>query len=149
MSVNLVGTCTVNKSVTPIRLELRCYFSQLLKKNREKQSHPTDRHKVKPRFYGEALTLDDVFERLLEEEETKKKLIEEKKEESKKRQKKKISQRKKCTGKVAQKKSKNRSKTKEKKESLVSSSSCSEDDNENICKECHVKYQDDDELWMG
>lgn len=67
VSVELVGTCTIKSAVTPIRLHLRGYFSQLLQKNRERSTHPADKRKVKPRFYGEALTVDEIYERLVEE----------------------------------------------------------------------------------
>ena len=39
-----------------------------MQKNKENKSRPTDKRKVKPRFYGEALTVNDVYQRLAEEE---------------------------------------------------------------------------------
>ena len=64
------GTVTVAKTTTPIRFQLRGYFAQLLQAKKP-SSKSTDKRKVKPKFYGEALTTDDVFQRF-EEEETRK-----------------------------------------------------------------------------
>ena len=79
VTVNLVGTCTVDSSVTPVRLELKGYFSRLLQKNQGKQApcNDTRAQKVKPQFYGEAVTLDEIYQRLRDEEEAKKKQLEE------------------------------------------------------------------------
>lgn len=60
--VLLDPTVTVEKETTPIRLQLRGYFAKLLTA-KKKSSLPTDKRKVKPNFYGEVLTTDDVFER--------------------------------------------------------------------------------------
>ena len=68
VAVELVGTCTIGSTMTPIRQRLMGYFSWLLQKNKENKSRPADKRKVKPRFYGEALTVDDVYQRLAEEE---------------------------------------------------------------------------------
>ena len=86
VTVKLHGTCTVDSSITPIRLELKGYFSNLLQK---KQAHKAvDKQKVKPKFYGEAVTLDKVYDRLVDEEEAKKKEKEEKQREKEEKQKK-------------------------------------------------------------
>ena len=66
--IELVGTCTIGSTTTPIRLHLRGYFSKLLQKKRERPTRREDKSKAKPRFYGEALTLDEVTERYAEEE---------------------------------------------------------------------------------
>ena len=67
-AIELVGTCTVGSSITPIRLHLRGYFSKLLQKKRERPTRREDKSKTKPHFYGEALTLDEVTEMYAEEE---------------------------------------------------------------------------------
>ena len=67
-AIELVGTCTIGSTTTPIRLHLRGYFSKLLQKKRERPTRREDKSKTKPRFYGEALTLDEVAERYAEEE---------------------------------------------------------------------------------
>ena len=68
-TVEVVGVCTIGNTVTPIRLHLRGYFSKLLEKKRERPAGKRgDKCKAKPRFYGEALTLDEVTERYAEEE---------------------------------------------------------------------------------
>ena len=83
VTVKLHGTCTVDSSITPIRLELKGYFSKLLQK---KQAHKAvDKQKVKPKFYGEAVTLDEVYDRLVDEE-VKKKEKEEKQREKEEKQ---------------------------------------------------------------
>ena len=65
--IELVGTCTIGSMTTPIRLHVCGYFSKLLQK-RERPTRREDKSKAKPRFYGEALTLDEVTERYAEEE---------------------------------------------------------------------------------
>jgi len=54
-----------------MRLHLRGYFSKLLEKKRERPGKRNDKTKAKPRFYGEALTLDEVAERYAQEEASK------------------------------------------------------------------------------
>ena len=71
ITVEMTGNCTVGDSVTPIRLHLRGYFSNLLHKNKPQKSKASDKQKAKPRFYGEALTLDEVYERVSEEQKQK------------------------------------------------------------------------------
>ena len=81
--VNLTGECRVNTSITPIKLHLRGYLAKILHKNKEARKRTENKQKVKPQFYGEALTMDDFFERVMEEEK-KKKEAEQKKKESRK-----------------------------------------------------------------
>ena len=79
ITVKVTAKCTINNVVTPIRLYLRGYFSKLLKDNKPcRHGGPASKYKTKPRFYGEALTLDDVYERMEEEEREKKQLALEK-----------------------------------------------------------------------
>ena len=77
--VRLDGECTVNNAVTPIRLYLKGYFTKVLQQNKQAKSRKVDKRRVKPRFYGEALTTDDVYERVLAEEAAKKEEAEKKK----------------------------------------------------------------------
>ena len=94
MSVHVTGNCTINECVTPIRLELKCYFADILqKKTTHSTSEPADKQKVKAAFYGEALTTDEMYQRLIAEQEEKtkqkeelQKKREEKKEEQQKRE---------------------------------------------------------------
>ena len=51
-AVEVVGTCTLGKSTTPMRLHLREHFSNLLEKKREKTVNRGDKCKAKPQFYG-------------------------------------------------------------------------------------------------
>ena len=141
VTIELVGTYTVESTVTPVRLQLTGYFSQLIKKNKENTTKARpDKRKVKPRFYGEALTLDEVYERLREEErekEEQKKQKEEakKKKEAKKRGTKKTNKR--SGTKVAMKKSgksPKTSKAKRKRRKEVSSNSTSTSSDNNISK---------------
>ena len=76
--IRLCGQCTINQTVTPIRMHLKGYFTKVLQKNRQARNPKVDKRKVKPKFYGEALTADDVYERMLQEEEEKKRVAEEK-----------------------------------------------------------------------
>jgi len=41
----LTGECTVNNTVTPIRLHLRGYFTKLLQENKQRRSQPADKRK--------------------------------------------------------------------------------------------------------
>ena len=70
--INLKGTVTTEEGSTPIRLQLRGYFARFLASKRKGNAKATDKRKVKPIFYGEALTTDEVFERLEKEEKEKK-----------------------------------------------------------------------------
>ena len=71
MSLDLTGTCTISSTITPIRLYLKGYFAQLLQRKKSK-AVSTEKSRVKPRFYGEALTVDEVYERMAAEEHEKK-----------------------------------------------------------------------------
>ena len=73
ISVNLVGSCTISDHVTPIRLELKGYFANLLQKNSNPLSTgPVEKCKIKSSFYGEELTTDELYTRLAAEDEKKK-----------------------------------------------------------------------------
>lgn len=61
--------CTIDDTVTPIRFHLRGYFSKLLQKNKQHWGCRADKRKTKTHFYGEALTLDEVYERVVQEKE--------------------------------------------------------------------------------
>ena len=175
VTIELVGTCTVESTVTPVRLQLTGYFSQLIKKNKENTTKARpDKCKVKPRFYGEALTLDEVYERLREEErekeeQKKQEEAKKKKEEAKKRGTKKTNTKRSGT-KVAMKKSgkspkTSKAKRKRRKEVSSNSTSTSSDNNiskasssesdeeqvtnldsdEELCQECGGKFGNDDD----
>jgi len=58
-TTKVIGTCRIGTTVTPMRLYLWGYFSKLPKRN--------DKTKATSRFYGEALTLDEVAERYAQE----------------------------------------------------------------------------------
>ena len=77
---------TINTVVTPIRLHLKGYFTHILQKNKEGRKRAVNKQKHKPQFYGEALTMDDFYEKVVEAEQ--KKQEEEKKKEEKKKEKK-------------------------------------------------------------
>ena len=78
---------TINTVVTPIRLHLKGYFTHILQKNKEGRKRAVNKQKHKPQFYGEALTMDEFYEKVVEAEQ--KKQEEEKKKEEKKKEKKK------------------------------------------------------------
>ena len=65
--LELSGNCSINGTVTPIRLHLRGYFTKVLQKNRQHRDRQVDKCKVRPKFYGEALTLDEVHDRIVAE----------------------------------------------------------------------------------
>lgn len=58
--------CFRKTPVTPVRVYLRKYFAQLIGSRRVQKK--TGRRKVKPVYSGEALTSDEIFERLEEED---------------------------------------------------------------------------------
>ena len=64
--VQLSRECTINNTVTPIRRHLRGYFSQLIHKNKQSrcQHNKAGKLRIKPKFYGEALTTDDIYDRI-------------------------------------------------------------------------------------
>ena len=51
-----------------MKFHLRGYFSNLLEKKKEKPAGKGDKCKARPRFYGEALTLDEVSEQYAAEQ---------------------------------------------------------------------------------
>ena len=66
--------CTCNHGLTPLRLHLRDHFSALLQPGSCRNSKgKKDTRKVKPAFYGQALTTDDVLQILSEREEKRQK----------------------------------------------------------------------------
>ena len=62
--------CYNEKQLTPVRVYFRGYFARLLGKNKMERKK-TARRKVKALYSGEALTADDIYERLEEEEKRK------------------------------------------------------------------------------
>ena len=63
ITVKVTAKCTVNNVVIPIRLHLHSYFSKPLKDYMPcRCGGPASKCKTKPQFYGEAVTLDDVYE---------------------------------------------------------------------------------------
>ena len=62
--------CFSEKQLTPVRVYLRGYFAHLLGKKKTERKK-TARRKVKALYSGEALTADDIFERLEEEDKQK------------------------------------------------------------------------------
>ena len=145
--LELSGECTINKTITPVRLHLRGYFTEVLQKNRQQRTRQMDKRKVRPKFYGEALTLDEVHERLLMEEE--KKAAKQKKQEERElaNQKRKAKQKKQAT----KGKKKTVAASKARKWSPPPSPSCSSSDG--VCEECAAAYKDDNmkmrKCWLG
>ena len=74
--IHLTGELSMNSTVTPIRLHLRGYFAHLLQKNKLGRKRTENKQKLKPKFYGEALTLDEFYSKITEEEEKATKLKE-------------------------------------------------------------------------
>ena len=63
-------TCdSCESAITPVRLHVVAYFSCHLQ--RENAAKTKDRWRVKPQYYGEALTCDDVIQHMEEEEQQK------------------------------------------------------------------------------
>ena len=117
MSVHVTGNCTINECVTPIRLELKCYFADILqKKTTHSTSEPADKQKVKAAFYGEALTTDETYQRLIAEQEEKTK---QKEELQKKREEKKEEQQKKKEEQEIKRKEKREERQKKKEEQEI------------------------------
>ena len=80
--LDLQGTVTIEEKVTPVHLELRGYFAKVLAA-KKKPDTKNDKRKIKPKFYGEALTTDEVFQKLEEaeaEKEQKRKALAQRKE---------------------------------------------------------------------
>ena len=59
------------RCLTPVRMHVVAYFAQHLKK--EVQHQKRDNRRLKPRYYGEVLTRDDIIERMEKEAEEKQK----------------------------------------------------------------------------
>lgn len=76
--------CIETKDITPARLYLREYFSSLIGR-KNTQAKKTTRRKVKPLYSGEALTADDIYERIEKEDRQRKEKIKEKEEKAKER----------------------------------------------------------------
>ena len=68
--INLQGTVTTDEGST-IHLQLCGYFARILAFQKKSDEKSMDKRKVKPSFYGEALTTDKLFERLEKEEKEK------------------------------------------------------------------------------
>lgn len=148
--IQLSGECTVNNAVTPIRLHLRGYFSQLIHKNKQSrcQQDKAGKRRIKPKFYGEALTTDEIYDRIAAEEQNKK-TSKDKAKASKKgaRGSTKVSSRKNRSPNVACKSRSRRTLTKP-----PSRPDTSEDD-DGVCEECGRCYKDDKKeirkYWIG
>ena len=69
--INLRGIVTIKKESTPICLELRGYFARLLATKNKKSGNSIDKQKVKPSFYSEPLTTDEICQRLEQQEKEK------------------------------------------------------------------------------
>ena len=63
--------CSASKKMTPVRIHLRGYFASLIGGKKE-VAKKTGRKKVKPLYSGEALTTDDISQRLEDEEQKRK-----------------------------------------------------------------------------
>ena len=77
--------CIHHSKVTPARVYLCDYFTRLIgcKKAHEKK---TARRRIKPMYSGEALTENDIFERLEEEDKQKQEKVKQKKEKAKQKE---------------------------------------------------------------
>ena len=156
--INLKGTVTTEEGSTPIRLQLRGYFARLLASKKKGNTKSTDKREVKPSFYGEALTTDEVFERLEKEEKEKeeKKLAlasKQRKKEKKRKQTQVTRLRKRSTKKSTLSSGRKRSaKNKKEEESTVEGSENSDNDT-SVCEECGTIFSNDTqegkEKWMG
>ena len=134
---------------TPMRFYLRGYFTKLLQKKREKPVGTKSKQKVKPRFYGEALTLDEVAERFAAEEAQK---SEQKKSKKKRAGCTKVARRKSLSGTQGVKATVKKSRGQNAEDSAKSSND-DEDAVEEKCQKCGKWYEDDDEevkeTWIG
>ena len=174
ITVEMTGKCTVGNAVTPIRLHLRGYFSSLLQKNKPQKGQAADKRKAKPRFYGEALTLDEVYERVSEEQRQKEAKAASKtktKGRSKGNSRNKASSERKVTSKSSSPKYKRTGRYYRKlrrstakpptptpsdsgeEESVDSSSSAEDTEDDGVCEECGGCFKDDSKSvrssWMG
>ena len=156
--VNLTGKCQVNTFVTPIKLHLRGYFAKILHKNKETRKRTENKQKIKPQFYGEALTTDDFFERVREEEKRKKE-AEQKKQESRKARsaaskRKQSKARRQSKGKYSPRKVSARSKRVVQETSPATETEDSEGTTDDgVCEECGGCYKDESvrvrKTWIG
>lgn len=72
LSIEVLCKCSRGTPhLTPIRLHLRDHFASLLGKKQHRCKSNDDKQKVKPAFYGQVLTSDEVVELLAREEEIK------------------------------------------------------------------------------
>ena len=144
-------------SMTPVRLHVVAYFSRHLE---GKRPAPRDQRRVKPQFYGEALTGDEVFVRLEKAEQERAQKIQEKEEKQKER--KKLAQEKKEKQKERKEQREKERRAKEQKkaerEAEVQMAACAsggtDDDNDHAeCEVCGGTYEDDSEekkkAWIG
>ena len=152
--IDLQGTVTLEKEVTPIQLQLKGYFAKLLTAKKP-SAKSTDKRRVKPNFYGEALTTDDVYQRLEKEEkekEEKKKALMQRKDKRARNKAKATSSGVRVWRKRTQKKTKAAPKTPQ-----VSDCDCSDmsEEDTGVCEQCGAVYADADDSeavkkkWMG
>uniref|UniRef100_A0A1X7TMC2 Uncharacterized protein n=1 Tax=Amphimedon queenslandica TaxID=400682 RepID=A0A1X7TMC2_AMPQE len=66
---NIEESIPASSRVVLGRLELKCYFANILQKKTDHLRDQTDKQKVKPTFYGEALTTDEMHQQLTAAEE--------------------------------------------------------------------------------
>ena len=72
LSIEVMSKCSRGTPhLTPIRLHLRDHFARLLDKKQHKCKSDKDKRKVKPSFYGQVLTSDELVELLEREKEMK------------------------------------------------------------------------------
>ena len=69
--IQVVGCECLASKMTPLRIHLRGYFASLI--GGKKEVAQTRRKKVKQLYSGEALTTDDISQRLEDEEQKRKK----------------------------------------------------------------------------
>ena len=174
--LELSGNCSINGTVTPVRLYLRGYFTKVLQKNRQHRDRQVDKRKVRPKFYGEALTLDEVHDRIVAEKKEKEAAAKQKREATKQKREaakqKKPAEKLKKTVAKQKKTAAKQSRTQSSKAKLQmfkskapplnpnsTSSDLSEEDtisseeDNGVCEECAARYKDDDKMkrkcWMG
>ena len=80
-------SCKCGNLITPVRLHVVGYISHHLQVKKPSQTQRSKKC-VKPKFYGESLTADEVFDRIQEAETAKFKMLEEKEQRKRKGQKK-------------------------------------------------------------
>jgi len=77
--------CVDVKDITPVRVYLRGYFSTLIGRKKT-EARKTSRRRVKPLYSGEALTADEIYERLEEEDKEKNEKAQQKAERAKEKE---------------------------------------------------------------